>query len=204
MYSIASCYFELNNNEKAIEYFKRVLEKTPKDTKAMYFIANSYVNLQNTPLAIEYLNKILALEPNNQDAKTALNSLNQGVEGKDLDMAISFYEKKQYPECMTLLDKILASNPKNAYAHYYKGATLEELKNTDGAIEEYKKAIDADANFSLCYYMLAVALDTKEKYNEAVPYYEKYLALKAGNTEDDYTKYVQSRLKELKDYLGQK
>jgi len=205
LYSIASCYFELNNNEKAIEYFKRTLEKTPNDTNAMYFIANSYINLQNTNAAAEYLNKILSLEPNNQNAKTALTSLKQGAEGKDLDMAISFLEEKKYTECLTLLDKIIASNPKNAYAHYYKGVALEDTKNPDGAIEEYKKAINADENFSLCYYMLAVALDTKEKYTEAVPYYEKYLALKSKDgTEDDYTKYVKSRVKELKDYLGQK
>ena len=205
LYSIASCYFELDNNEKAIEYFKRVLEKTPNDTKAMYFVANSYVNLQNTPAAIEYLNKILSIEPNNQDAKTAIASLKQGVEGKDLDMAINFYEKKNYKECLTLLDKILVSNPKNAYAHYYKGVVLDDTKNPDGAIEEYKKAINSDGSFSLAYYMLAVALDTKEKYNEALPYYDKYLALKSTDgTEDDSTKYVKSRLKELKEYLGQK
>ena len=53
--------------------------------------------------------------------------------------------------------------------------------------------------------MLAVDLDTKEEYKEAVVYYEKYLSLKSQEgTEDDYTKYVQGRLKELKDYLGQK
>ena len=171
----------------------------------MYFVANSYVNLQNTPAAIEYLNKILSIEPNNQDAKTAIASLKQGVEGKDLDMAINFYEKKNYKECLTLLDKILVSNPKNAYAHYYKGVVLDDTKNPDGAIEEYKKAINSDGSFSLAYYMLAVALDTKEKYNEALPYYDKYLALKSTDgTEDDSTKYVKSRLKELKEYLGQK
>ncbi len=203
LYSIASCYFELGDNKKAIEYFKRTLEKNPNDTKAMYFIANSYVNLQNSNEAASYLNKILSIEPNNNDAKTALNSLKQGEEGKNLDMAINFYEKKQYKESLSLLDKIIASNPKNAYAHYYRGIILEETKNPDGAIEEYKKGIAADNNFSLCYYMLAVAYDNKEEYSEAVSYYEKYLTLKSG-VDDDYSKYVNSRLKELKDYLGQK
>ncbi len=203
LYSIASCYFELGENEKAIEYFKKVLQKNPNDTKAMYFIANSYVNLNNSNEAINYLNKVLALEPDNNDAKTALESLKQGEEGKDLDMAISFYEKKQYNESLGLLDKILSKNPKNAYAYYYKGVIYEEMKNTDKAIEEYKKGINADSKFSLCYYMLAVALDNKEQYSEAVSYYEKYLSLTAG-AKDDYTTYVNSRLKELKEYLGQK
>lgn len=200
LYSIASCYFELDENEKAIEYFKKVLDKNPNDTKAMYFIANSYVNLQNTDAAIQYLNKILSIEPNNNDAKTALNSLKQGEEGKDLDTAISLFEKKQFNESLTLLNKIISKNPKNSYAYYYKGMILEENKNIDGAINEYKKGIDADKNFSLCYYMIAVALDNKEQYKDAVSYYEKYLSLKSG-VDDDYSKYVTSRLKELKDYL---
>lgn len=205
LYSIASCYFELNENEKAIEYFKKVLEKTPNDTKAMYFIANSYVNLQNTKSAVEYLNKILTLEPNNQDAKTALASLKQGEEGKYLDMAISSYENKKYDDSLSLLNKVISINPKSAYAHYYKGAVFDDTGKKDDAIEEYKKAINADPEFSLAYYMLAVALDTKEQYAPAVSYYEKYLSLKAkeGN-EDSYSDYVKNRLKELKDYLGQK
>ena len=115
-------------------------------------------------------------------------------------MAISLYENKKYNESLSLLNKILATNPKNPYVYYYKGMILEENKNVNSAIEEYKKGIAADNMFSLLYYNLAVALDNKEQYNEAVSYYEKYLALKNG-TEDDYTKYVNSRLKELKDYL---
>ena len=78
----------------------------------MYFIANSYVNLNNSNEAINYLNKVLTLEPNNNDAKTALESLKQGEEGKNLDMAISFYEKKQYNESLGLLDKILSKTRK--------------------------------------------------------------------------------------------
>jgi len=205
LYSIASCYFELGENEKAIEYFKKVLEKTPNDTKAMYFIANSYVNLQNSGAAIEYLNKILKLEPANADAKNALASLKQGQEGKDLDTAISLYENKKYTECLTLLDKIISANPSSAYAHYYKGAVFDETNKKDEAISEYKKAINADSDFALAYYMLAVNLDNKELYKEAVPYYDKYLALKSKDgVDDDYSKYVKSRVKELKDYLGQK
>ncbi len=205
LYSIASCYFELNENERAIEYFKRVLEKTPKDTKAMYFIANSYVNLQNTQSASEYLNKILAIEPNNQEAKTALASLKQGEEGKYLDMAISSYENKKYDESLSLLNKVIAINPKSAYALYYKGAVFDDTGKKDAAIEEYKKAINADPNFSLAYYMLAVVLDNKEQYAPAVGYYEKYLLLKTKEgSEDDSTNYVKNRIKELKDYLEQK
>lgn len=205
LYSIASCYFELGQNEQAIQYFKKVLEKTPNDTKAMYFIANAYVNLQNTNSAMEYLNKILAIEPSNNDAKNALSALKQGAEGKDLNMAISFYENKKYNDALSLLNKVLAQNSKNAYAYYYKGAIYDETNKKDMAIEEYKKAINADPEFALSYYTLAVAYDTKEDYKTAVSYYEKYQTLKAkdGANNDDTSKYVEDRLKELKDYLGQ-
>lgn len=205
LYSIASCYFEMKDNEHAIEYFKKVLNKNPKDTKAMYFTANAYLNLKNTDSAIEYLNKILAIEPENQDAKSALAAINQGNEGRELDMAISFYEQKKYPESLSLIEKILSKNPKNAYALYYKGAIYDDTNRRDEAIGAYKQAISADSKFSLAYYMLGVALDAKEDYKAALTYYEGFLSLKAGDSvEDDFVKYVKGRVKELKEYLNAK
>ena len=52
--------------------------------------------------------------------------------------------------------------------------------------------------------MTAVALDNKEKYKEAVTYYEKYSALQAKQgINDEFTKYAKERTKELKNYLSQ-
>lgn len=202
LFAIASCYYELNQNEKAAEYFEKLIQKNPKDTKALYFAASSYLNLENNEKAKECLNKILAIEPNNKEALDVLSAISQGEEGKKLDYAIAAYEKKDFQNANKLLDDVIAINPKNAYAHYYKGLVFEEMKSPVSAEAEYKKAIEADSNFAVCYYSLAVLLDSKEKYKEAIPYYEKYLN-KSSSVEDDYTTYVKNRIKELKEYLAQ-
>lgn len=201
---IANCYYELRQNDNAISYYNKVLEKKPNDENSLFMIANLYMNLKNEDLAKEYLNKILSINPNNIDAKNSLKALNEGIEAKLLDSAISLYEKKNYTEAISNLDKLISKNSKNPYAYYYKGMIFEEQGNVESAILEYKKSTSADSNFSLGFYMLAVALDTKEQYKEATTYYDKYLLLKAKEgVDDEYTKYAKQRTKELKDYLSQ-
>lgn len=201
---IANSYYELKENENAINYYNKVLEKDPKNENALFMIANLYMNLQNLDSAREYLNKILAINPNNVDAKNSLKALNEGVEAKLLDSAISSYENKNLNDAILALDKLISINSKNPYAYYYKGMILEEQGKLDSAIAEYKKSTTVDSNFSLGFYMTAVALDNKEQYKEAVVYYDKFVLLKVKDgIEDEYTKYAKERTKELKNYLSQ-
>ena len=202
---IGNCYYELREGDNAIKYYNMALEKNPNDENAMLMIANLYISSKREELAREYLNKILKINPNNTEAKNTLQALNEGVEGSLLDSAISLYEQKRFDEALDVLNKLTAKNNNNAYAHYYKGAIYEEKNLLDNAIAEYKKSIQSDSKFALGYYMLAVNLDTKENYQDAIYYYDKYITLKAGEgVEDEYSKYAKTRTKELKEYLSQK
>ena len=202
---IANCYYELTNNSKALEYYDKVLSADTENENAMLMIANIMISTDNEQSAREYLNKILTINPNNIEAKNTLNALNEGAEAKMLDSAIVMYENKDYENALSMLNKITSKNPKNAYAYYYKGANYEQMKNTEGAIKEYKNSISSDPDFSLSYYMLAVLSDTKEDYKSAVSYYEKFIQLKAKEgVEDEYSTYAKTRCKELKDYLAKR
>ena len=202
---IANCYYELKNNSKALEYYDKVLSADTENENAMLMIANIMISTDNEQSAREYLNKILTINPNNIEAKNTLNALNEGAEAKMLDSAIVMYENKDYENALSMLNKITSKNPKNAYAYYYKGAIYEQMKNSEGAIKEYKNSISSDPDFSLSYYMLAVLSDTKEDYKSAVSYYEKFIQLKAKEgVEDEYSTYAKTRCKELKDYLAKR
>lgn len=201
---IGNCYFELKEGDNAINAYKEVLAQDSKNENAMLMIANLLMVSKREDEAKTYLNKILAINPNNQDAKNALNALNEGEEGALLDSAISLYEAKKFDEALVVLNKLTYKNPKNAYAYYYKGVIYEERGALDLALAEYKKSISADSNFALGYYMTAVVLDTKENYKEAASYYDRYVVLKnKEGTDDEFAKYAKSRAKELKDYLSQ-
>lgn len=201
--AIASCYSELNDNENAIEYYKKVLAKTPNNLAATEGIAVAYIELNNEAQAEIWLKKVLSLNPGNVEAKNALALIKQGQSARAFDDAIALYEKQDYAKALGAFDKITAAEPKNAYAYYYKALVYDEQKKPADAIAQYKKAVNADPNFSLAVYGLAIALDGAENYKEAVDNYDKYLALRAaeGTKKDDYIDYVKNRNAELKTYL---
>lgn len=202
---IANCYYQINQSEKALEYYNKVIAQDNKNENALLMIANIFATQNKTNEAKAYLNKILSINPNNIDAKNTLAALNEGEEGKLLDSAIAMYENKKYNDSMKILNKIVFANPKNTYAHYYKGLIFEEQKDFDSALAEYKKTVFCDPDFSIGYYMIALTLDNKENYKEAVSYYDKFIQHKAKEgVEDEYSTFAKSRTKELKDFLNKK
>ncbi len=200
---IGNCYFELKQNDKALEFYQKALSQDSKNESVMLMASNTLSAMGRDEDAKEYLNKILSINPNNKNAKDTLSAINQNQESELLNGGIELYENKKYDDALLLFDKLIAKNPKNAYAFYYKGAIYEEKQMPDKALEEYKKSIAADSNFALSYYMTAVLYDTKEDYKQAITYYDKYVQLKTKEgVDDEFTKYAKSRGKELKDYLS--
>ena len=183
----------------------KVQFKEPKNEEVLYLCAMSYDELGNEAKSVEILNKILSINPQNENAKQALLALKENQNAKNLDNAISMYEKKQYKESLALLDKVLEEDNKNYYAYYYKGLALEEEKNLPKAIENYKAAIANNGDFSPAYYSYALALDNSEKYQEAVTYYDKYLELRLKEgTQDEYSKFAKERVAQLREFLNSK
>lgn len=201
--AIASCYYELGDNSKAVMYYIKTLSKNPNDTESMYLLASAYLNMDDEAKAKEYLEKILTLDPQNKSAKDVLMNIGQNQKAKEFDDAIALFEAKNYTKALEAFNKVTAGDPKNAYAHYYIGAIYDEQKKPANAITQYKKVIELDPKFSLAYYALAANLDAEEKYQDAAVNYDKFVALKTqeGAQEDEYTKYSANRSKELKDYL---
>lgn len=203
--AIAACYWELKDYKNAIIYYEKYLQKEPKNEEVLYLCAMSYDELGNEAKSVEILNKILSINPQNENAKQALLALKENQNAKNLDNAISMYEKKQYKESLALLDKVLEEDNKNYYAYYYKGLALEEEKNLPKAIENYKAAIANNGDFSPAYYSYALALDNSEKYQEAVTYYDKYLELRLKEgTQDEYSKFAKERVAQLREFLNSK
>lgn len=201
--AIAGCYSELNNHKQALEYYKKILEKSPNNLDALEGAAGEYLDLNDEVQSKVYLNKILTIDPQNANAKQALLAFKEGESAKEFDNAIALYEKKDYVNAMNAFNKIATQDPQNAYAFYYKALIFDDQKKLMEAILNYKKAVALDPKFSLAFYGLAIALDAKENYPEAVINYDKYLLLKTqeGAKPDDYTNYVKSRSTELKAYL---
>lgn len=77
------------------------------------------------------------------------------VNNKDVQNALTYYDKEDYKTAKTLLDGIIVKDDKNADAHYALAVVLSKMKKIDDAIDENKKAIELNGNNADYHYALA-------------------------------------------------
>ena len=100
---------------------------------------------------------------------------------------------------MNLINQVLASDTKNAYALYYRGMIYDTQKKYNQAITDYKKAISVNPDLLIVNYLIGVDYDMQEQYKNAMSYYKAFIAT---YTEDnDYLKYAKTRIGELAPYV---
>lgn len=194
---IALSYKCLNNQNQAIEYYKKALELHP-DSDIAYYIGALYSEKENWAASKIYLKKALSINPGNTKAKDLLNSVTKQDNIKLVDRAIDLYDKKNYTESLKTLNQVLAQDSKNAYALYYRGLIYDIQKKYALALVDYKKAIQCSTELTIIYYLMALDYDSLAQYKNALLNYKKYVSLTAENNE--YKTYSQSRIKELKKY----
>lgn len=194
---IAACYKALNNDAQAIEYYKKALDLTPNSDVA-YYIAVLYSEKENWASSKIYLKKALSLSPNNSKAKDLLGTVSEQLNVKQVDNAIAFYDKGNYTEALSIFNKVLQDDPKNAYSYYYKGLISDSQKKYQQAIGEYQKAIKYNSTLTIVHYLMALDYDTLAQYKAALTNYKKYAA--STTESNEYKTYAQTRIKELKKY----
>lgn len=200
MLGIASAYQNTGNRELAIEYYKKALDLKPADSDIAYYIGVLYAEGEDYDSAQEYLKKSVALNKNNTKASEYLDSIISQLNTNSLNEAISLYEAQNYDESLNLLNKLIVSDPMNAYAYYYRGMIYDTKENKPEAVNNFKSALkyNSSEDLNILNYLIAVDLDSMEKYKEAYSYYQKYASSNAPD--DEYKQYSTTRLEELKDY----
>lgn len=194
---IAACYKGLNNNDLALDYYKKAFNLKP-DSDMAYYIGVLYSEKENWFSSKVFLLKALSLNPSNQKAKDLLGSVVQQLNVKLVDEGIDYYDKNDYPKALGIFNKILQDEPKNAYAYYYKGLINDAGKKYALAVADYQKAIKYNSTLSVIYYLLAIDYDSLSQFKNALLYYKKYVAVTTETNE--YKTYSQARIKELKKY----
>ncbi|MFA7658747.1 MAG: tetratricopeptide repeat protein [Candidatus Gastranaerophilaceae bacterium] len=194
---IAACYKALNNDAQAIEYYKKALAISPNSDVA-YYMGVLYSEKENWLASKTYLKKAIAINPNNTKAKELLGTVIEQANIKLVDDGSALYDKADYPKALAIFNRVLQDDPKNPYAYYYKGLINDVNKKYIFAISEYKKAIQYNSELTIIYYLMALDYDNLAQYKTALANYKKYVSV---TTEDnEYKKYSQSRIKELKKY----
>lgn len=198
MLGVASCYQNMGDNDKAIEYYKKALNLAPQNSDIAYYIAALYADKEDISNAKGYAEKAVSLNKDNKQANELLESLDAQLASQELDKAISLFDSENYTESLALLNKILSAQPDDAYALYYRGMIYDTQKKYSQAITDYKKAISINPDLTIVNYLIGVDYDMLEQYKNAVSHYKAFTNSYSEN--DDYFKYAQTRLGELKQY----
>ncbi len=198
MLGIASAYQNMGDNDKAIEYYKQALNLAPTNSDIAYYIAALYSETGDSTNALTYAQKAITLNKTNKQAQELLESLNAQLASQELDKAISLFDSEQYNESLVILNKILASEPNDSYALYYRGMIYDTQKKFKEAITDYKKAISSNPDLTIINYLIGVDYDMLEQYKNAMSYYKAFTA--TYSEDDDYLKYAKTRITELEPY----
>ncbi len=194
--NIAGCYYELQNYDKSIEYYQKVLLKNPRNDRALFYLGGNYYAKGDVNKALEYYNKALVLKPADVEIKKAVKIANQNKASDLLEKGLNLYSAGKYAETFNVLNQVIKLDSQNAYGYYYRALIYDEWKKYALAIEDYKKSLKFMPEMDIAYYGLGVDYDMIKDYANAKRNYAKYLQLNAGKN-DTYTSYAKSRIKEI-------
>ncbi len=198
---IGACYQALGNNKMAAQSYAKSLQLDPKNIETAYFTALAYANDNDYANAKTYAKKALAINPEHKSTKDLLAYVTEQESTAQMDKALSMIEKQQYTEALNVLNNVVKADPKNADAYYYRATVYDAQKKYQQAINDYKKALQYNPKLTITNYSIAIDYDYLAQYSNALTYYKKYLTetKKVAET-NDYTRYSQKRIQELKAY----
>ena len=196
---LAGAYQSLKQPEKALEYYKKALEKSPSNAEIAYSIGAIYVNMQKYNEAKTYFERTLAINPNNTMAKEALLDMKEVISQTGVQNAVALIEHQQYDDALKLLNKALVDNPNNPDAYYYRATVYDAKTNYLLAINDYKKSLKFNPNQPVTNYLIAIDYENLKDIKNALDYYQKFI--KDYDKDDEYSQYVKARIPEIEDEL---
>lgn len=159
--------YELDNDyEGAIEDYNEVIKVNPKHLKSYINRGASKYNLQDYKGAIEDFNKAIEINPlskiayfNKAAAKSGLEDHRGAIE--DYSKAIEIDWKycdiaELESQVITFVDfrRIISLSDTSKYkadSYSYRGNDKEKLQDYAGAVEDYTKAIEIEAQYGIYY-----------------------------------------------------
>jgi tetratricopeptide (TPR) repeat protein len=156
--------------KKALEQFKAVTEKDPKDADSWVMLGRLYRVSNNSPDAEKAFNAAIAAEPDNTDALTSLAQLysDLGDNARAVEKLKAAAEKSPNPETLIAL-----------------GQTYEQMHDYKNAAEAFQKALEANPDNVRLQRVLAQTLLQADRLDDAL---EVFQHLSADEPRDNQLK----------------
>jgi len=130
--------YELGRYSDAISPLQNALGANPKDNNAELYLARSLLKLGRDDGAAQHLQKLAQRQPDSQEIWYLLGKVYMKLSEQ-------------------ALAKMNAIDPNSVLAHEMSGEIMESMKNYDGAIVEYKKAVEMAPHQAGTHYALGNA-----------------------------------------------
>ncbi len=194
--------------EQAITKLNRAIAIQPDSVASYRALANSKVLLKDFNGATETLEKAISIAPTDtgfyvqlaniyagelKDTAKAIKTLEtayaKNLRSPEVNrlLATNYFLVKRYDKAETIVQQALAVEPNNSLMLYLYGTLLNEKKDYNGAITQFKKVIDTNPSF----------LDYACSYNAAVAYFKLAEADEEANKPKD-----KKRGKKAPEYTG--
>ena len=149
--------YESGKYAEARPRLEEALKANPADANMEMFLANDLTRLGDFAGAAERLQHLTSLEPKNQHLWYLLARVYMQL-GRQA------------------LTKMNSIDPNSVWAHEISGEIMEGMKNYEGAIVEYKKAVDAAPHEPGAHYKLGDAYWSLSQWDNATPEFQAELA----------------------------
>ncbi|MFQ5454579.1 MAG: tetratricopeptide repeat protein [Nitrospirota bacterium] len=179
-------YTDQKKWDMAIDEYKRVIEIFPNAPLVYNTLGILYKRTGRIDLSIDAYKKALRLDPDIADAHYNLGLIY--FEQGNLDMALKEFKDS------------IRNDSARTIAYYNMGVIYYKQGRSELAIKEYKEALKRKPNYPEALYNLAYTLDSADKLDEAIIYYEKFLKL--ADKDERYKEFAEKAKEQLK--IGKK
>jgi tetratricopeptide (TPR) repeat protein len=154
--------YETRDYANARRYLEVAVRANPKDDHAELFLCNDLIKLDEFVAAAAHLRQLSERQPQNQEIWYLLSKVHMKLSEQ-------------------ALSKLNAIDPDSAYSHQISGEVMESMKNFDGAILEYKKAVELAPLQPGTHYRLGNAYWSIQMWEPATEQFRAELANDPGN-----------------------
>ena len=154
--------YELGDYTAARRNLEIALRANPKDDNAELFLANDLIKLNEWDSAATHLRQLSQRQPNNQEIWYLLGKVHMKLS----ELA---------------LGKLNEIDPNSVWVHQISGEVMESMKNYDGALIEYKKAVEMAPQKPGVHYALGNAYWSLQSWDAATEQFREELTNDPSN-----------------------
>lgn len=155
-------YYEAGDYKEARQPLEAAVRANPKDNNAELYLAKDLIKLEDFDPAAMHLQELTKREPKNQEIWYMLGNVYMRLSE-------------------AALAKVDAIDPDSVLSHEIRGDVMASMKNFDGALVQYKKAVDLAPQQSGTHYKLGDAYWQLEDWADATEQFQAELINDPGN-----------------------